>query len=47
MLLMGEMRRGCEQMHKSTLHAFVVDALSDQLAHKVLPGARPAMQRED
>lgn len=47
MLLMGEMRCGCEQMHKPTLHAFVVDALSDQLAHKVLPGARPAMQRED
>lgn len=43
MLLVGEMCCGCEQMHKPTLHAFVEDALSYQLAHKVLPGARPAM----
>ena len=47
MLLVLEVCRGCEQMHKSALHALVVDALSNQLAHQVLSGACPAMQRED
>ena len=43
---MWEVKFRREHMNKAAVHALFVNAVSDQLTNKVLPCARPSMQRE-